>query len=352
VTGKRLVPALALLMGTCGLLAACGLAPVEPSRATPIASESTGPPPIGAAPGSRDILVALIGSVGAMHLVRPGSKGQLEAIDSGPPADSAWLSSDGSTLVVTTLQGRLVVGRAAPATGSVPTTERLDWVPAPGDLGLPHPTRAFGTIEPTGVPANVGPGSGGGRLALVEGDPGSGEAGRLLIVGLAGGPARAWPLPAAAESAPAWLPDGRLAVVARDPSDRPAVRLVDPGTGRSQLAPVLPLRSVAVAGGLVVAIGDDGTLRAGALDAWLAGRQPAASVAVEPDDSILQAQPSPDGDEVALVVADPAGDAAELRVIAKSVAEMAAGSDAWHEIARFSVPRGANRAVVSWWVAR
>jgi hypothetical protein len=59
-----------------------------------------------------------------------------------------------------------------------------------------------------------------------------------------------------------------------------------------------------------------------------------------PDEPVLQAQPSLAGDQLALVVANPAGDAASIRILS--------GSGGWHEIARFDVPNGANRAVVSW----
>jgi hypothetical protein len=40
------------------------------------------------------------------------------------------------------------------------------------------------------------------------------------------------------------------------------------------------------------------------------------------------------------VVADQAGDAASIRILS--------GSGGWHEIARFDIPTGANRAVVTW----
>jgi hypothetical protein len=45
-------------------------------------------------------------------------------------------------------------------------------------------------------------------------------------------------------------------------------------------------------------------------------------------------------DELALVVADQAGDAASIRILTEA--------GGWHEIARFELPRRANRAVVGW----
>jgi hypothetical protein len=56
------------------------------------------------------------------------------------------------------------------------------------------------------------------------------------------------------------------------------------------------------------------------------------------------AQPSPDGVELAVVLADANGDAASIRILAID--------GAWHEIARLELPRGANRAVVSWQAVR
>jgi len=62
-----------------------------------------------------------------------------------------------------------------------------------------------------------------------------------------------------------------------------------------------------------------------------------------PDQSVVQVQPSLAGDELVVVLANEAGDAASIRILA--------GSGGWHEIARFGLPSGANRAVVSWLVA-
>ena len=159
---------------------------------------------------------------------------------------------------------------------------------------------------------------------------------------LAGTEVRPIGLPRAAESAPAWLPDGRLVIVVRDQTDRPLALLADPASGRVAWAGPGTLRSVAIGGTTLATIGADGIVRVGPVTTWLGGQpgEPVRGIgAAEP---VLQAQPSVGGDELALVVADPAGDAASIRILA--------GTGGWHEIARFELPRGANRAVVGWLV--
>lgn len=154
-------------------------------------------------------------------------------------------------------------------------------------------------------------------------------------------------MPQAAEAAPAWLPDGRIVLVARDDRDQPQATIVDPATGARTLAGTTRLRSVALGAGLVATIGVDGIVRAGPVIAWL-DRQPLPAVGLggpnEADEAALQAQPSPSGAELAIVAADEDGDATSVRILA------AAGG--WHEIARFGLPSGANRAVVSWLAVR
>jgi len=261
-----------------------------------------------------------------MELVSANADGSLAAVAGlAVPPDAAWLSGDGSTFVLTTLDGRILVGG--------PT----DLAPAPGDLGQPHPLRAFGSIQ---APSRAGGSSGGGRrLAFVEGDPGSGEPGRITVVTLDGREVRSTTLPRPAEGPPAWLPDARLAVVCRDQADRPMTLLVDPGTGRIATINGRPLRSIATAADVVATVDAEGTARAGGVTAWLAGTDLPAVPSL-PGGPILMAQPSPDGRELAVVLADANGDAASIRILATG--------PPWHEVARFELPRGANRAVVGW----
>jgi hypothetical protein len=297
-------------------------------------------PPTGAttAPERADRVVALVGSVGAMSLVTPGPGASLRPLDdAGLPTDAAWLSSSGGMLLATTLVGRTVLGATAPGTGGAGSPGGIAWSPAPGDLGGNHQERAFGSLEP--VPA-AGGRPAARRVAFVEGDPGSGAPGLLIVETLTGTEVRPIELPRAAESAPAWLPDGRIVVVVRDQADWPVALIADPASGRVAAAGPATLRSVAIGGTTVATIGADGMVRIGTVTTWLGGQPGDPVLGIGADEPVLQAQPSVAGDELVLVVADPAGDAASIRILA--------GSGGWHEIARFELPPGANRAVVGW----
>lgn len=293
------------------------------------------------APERADRVVALVGRVGAMALLAPGPGGLRPLDGAGLPPDAAWLSGGGALLLATTLDGRIMQGVAASGTGSAGAPGAFAWGPASGDLGGNQLERAFASLEPVTEPA-AGGRPAARRIAFVEGDPGSGAAGRLIVETLAGTEVRPIGLPRAAESAPAWLPDGRLVIVVRDQTDRPLALLADPASGRVAWAGPGTLRSVAIGGTTLATIGADGIVRVGTVTTWLGGQpgEPVRGIgAAEP---VLQAQPSVGGDELALVVADPAGDAASIRILA--------GTGGWHEIARFELPRGANRAVVGWLV--
>ncbi|HEY7936803.1 MAG TPA: hypothetical protein VID26_06705 [Candidatus Limnocylindrales bacterium] len=296
------------------------------ARPSPDASPVASAPAAGA-----PRLVALVGTVGAMALVaadvRGGGLGPIDRVTL--PPDAAWLSGDGSSFVVTTLDGRLLVGSLT------------DLAPPPGTLAGSQPLRAFATLEPASAAAGI-PGQ--RRLAFVEGNPGSGGPGRVTVAAWDGGETRSITLARPAEGAPAWLPDGRLAVVGRDRADRPETLLVDPQTGRITTLDVPPPRSIGTAAGVVATIDAGGIAHAGRVAAWLAGVAPPALPGGSTEGAALVAVPSPDGQELAIVLADANGDAAAIRIVALD--------RPWHEIARFELPRGANRAVVSWLAVR
>ncbi len=275
-------------------------------------------------------IVALAGSVGAMSLVASGRDsgvGLIPVRATGLPPDAAWLSGDGSAFLATALGGEALLSRGPGLTA---------WVSAPGDLGGRHRSRAFGSLEPA-PSAGV---SGGpiGRVAVVEGDPGSGGPGRLIVETPAGIVVRQFSLASTPESTPCWLPDGRIAVAVRDRRDQPTIELLDPASGRISPLGGEPVRSIAVDGGIVAMIDMDGAVRAGAVATWLAGSP--LPLALGGGEVVLQAQPSPSGAELAVVVADAGGDAGSIRILG--------APGGWHEIARFGLPSGANRAVVSW----
>lgn len=310
---------LALILGVAGILAGCAPGPTG----APGATGSTLIPRTSAPPTER--LVVLAGTVGAMTLVTPNASGELTAqaggSASGLPASAVWLSSDGSQLLATILDGRASLGPPDSPASSIA------WRAPPGDLSEPHPLRAFGSLGPNG------------RVAFVEGDPGAGTPGRLVVELLEGSAMRAIPLPTAAESSPAWLPDGRIAVIVRDQADEPETLLVD-ADGRTQRLSGPPLRSIAIGGGIVAAIDEAGALRVGTVSAWLAGSTLQQIAAGDPGETAIQAQPSPGGGQLAVVLANAGGDAGAIQILGVA--------DGWHAIARFGLPDGANRAVVGW----
>jgi hypothetical protein len=309
-------------LATIALVGACSPGPIPASAPQSLASTAS----------ASESILALVGSVGAMSLVAPalGSGSDLVPIPAhGLPPDGAWLSDDGAMSLLTTLDGGAWL-----RSGSGPG----GWAKAPGDLGGDHPGRAFGSLEPLS-PSETGSVAA-RRVAFVEGDPGSGNPGSLVVELLSGADLRRYALPRAVEAAPAWLPDGWIALIVRNARDQAQVTLLDAATGASSPAGGPPLRSVAVGGALVATVDPDGTVRAGSLEAW-PGHQPLRPIALGTAHEVaLQAQPSPSGAELSIVVADQNGDAASIRILA------AAGG--WHEIARFGLPSGANRAVVSW----
>ncbi len=309
---NRIESILVLAIGL-NLVAACALDQTSSTLGSP--TRTAGPEPA-------DRLVVVAGSVGSMQLFTPGSDGQLQPFGTSPaPVDAAWLSIAGGQLLVTTLTGRAFVSRVA--------SDSM-WQAGPGDLGRGHPYRAFGALDPDG-----------GRVAFVDGDPGSGQAGRLVVEALDGAPGPSLRLDRAAESAPAWLPDGRLLVVVRDSLDRPRAILADLAAGRFSSPAATPLRAVAIAGQAVAVIRDGGLAEIGSLADWLAGRPllliPSSGAGGSAD--VLQALPSEDSRELALVIADANGDAAQVRIVS---------ADGGREIARFGLPDGANRAIVGW----
>jgi hypothetical protein len=308
------------VLGTILAVGGCADVPKASSQVDPSASVSA------------ERVVALAGSVGAMSLVAPNaaSGGSLVPFGAtGLPPDAAWLSGDGSTQLTTTLGGGVLLNQGLGSEA---------WVAAAGDLAGSHPSRGFGSLELASTAGDSAPGV--RRVALLEGDPGSGGPGRLIVETLAGTEVRGFGLPSAGDSPPSWLPDGRIAVVVRGRLDQPEVVLIDPATGGTEVLAGQAVRSLAVGGGIVAAVGTDGAVRAGPVAAWLTGETLLPVGIGSPAEAALQAQPAPSGTELAIVVADADGDAASIHILA--------APGGWHEIARFVLPHGANRAVVSW----
>ncbi len=330
MTAKSRVPGLIIATGLAvaslalASLAVAGCADVPSGPAAGSAAATSQPRP-------GDELVVLAGTPGSMHVFIAEPGGIQPVAAAGLPPTAAWLSGAYRTLLVTTLAGGILTSAIGPdaAPGSSPPA----WTTGSGDLGGGRPSRAFGTLDPASLTA-----------ALVEGAPGSGEPGRLVIETLAGRSIRTLGLAQAAESAPAWLPDGRVVVVVRDRNDQPRPMIADPVIGSLASMAGGPIRAVAVGGVTFALIGVDGRASVNTVDGWLAGdaARPIPAGSDGPDPEVLQAQPSLAGTEVALVVANDDGDATGIRIVL-------AGDG--REIARYALPPGANRAVVGWLTA-
>ena len=317
-----------LLLWVSLSLAGCAALPVSPNLPASGSAVAPGSPADSTSqPRRADQAIALVGTVGSMHLMSLAPDGSLRPLAASRlPGEAAWLSVDGSSLVVTTLSGGTYLGTS----GTSGTSGGLDWRPAPGDLAGPHLQRAFGSLQA-------------GLVALAEGDPSSGAPGQLVVASLAGAVIARHVLPRAAESAPAWLPDGRIVVVVRDTSDAPTTLIFNPADGRLVAGPAGTGLSVGIGGRTVASLAQDGTVRVASVEDWLQGGPGELLPGPGPGQTVLQVQPSLAGDEVVLVIADAAGDAASIQVLA------ALGG--WHEIARFKLPAGANRAIAGWLVA-
>ena len=278
-----------------------------------------------------DELFVLVGTPGSMHLMLAGPGGLRPVGSGGLPSTAAWLSGGRRTLLVTTLAGDVFSAVGGPDAGA--GASQAPWSTGSGDLAGARPSRAFGSLD-----------AGADMVVLGEGEPGSGGPGRLVVDTLAGRPVRTMVLSAALESAPAWLPDGRIAVIVRDRSDQPRVMVADLVSGTLDPASGEAVRAVAVGGATVAVIGLDGTVTVNSVVGWLAATsgRPIPAGDLGADQGILQAVPSLAGHELALVVSNADGDATDIRV-------MLVGDG--QEIARYELPPGANRAVAGWLVA-
>lgn len=158
---RPVLAALATVILATTILAGCAALPVASPGRSP--GQSAGRT---ASPAPAEELVVLAGQVGAMRLgtadPRAADRGVSFVEAPGLPPTTAWLSSGGTTLAATTLAGATLV-----------STHGLSWQPAPGDLGRALPFRAFGSIDP-----------GADEIASVEGEPGSGRPGRLVVASL------------------------------------------------------------------------------------------------------------------------------------------------------------------------
>jgi hypothetical protein len=178
------------------------------ARSTPAAGR-----PSGAPPATR---LAILGTTenGSLAIYDGLS---LVAAPGLSPGRTTWISADAAgRLAATSADGRLFIRDPDPTAAEPGAWEEI----IPGDrIPGPDVPLSFGTLSPDGrrVAALAADFAAGTSFDLVTADVRTGQAMATHVA--------AWPDGAA----PAWLPDGRLLIIARDPGhDAPGVILVDP----------------------------------------------------------------------------------------------------------------------------
>jgi hypothetical protein len=271
-------------------------------------------------------LVILSGDVGkgrlTVHSTSDGSPREVELAD---PA-TAWISgAPGGTVVATLAEGRLAVRDVDGDTAN-------RWTIVPSDPATGADTRFFGMASPDGKRAS----------ALTLGSAGQFE---VAISDLAKGTTVVYPLDGEPRlTAPAWLDDNRIGIVATDATAGGAVAIVSASTGDLTGGPA-NVQAIAVSGDGSVAAwvsSTDGRLYASNSRTWLVGEE-AGTIAIEGTTGTVPGSFALDASGGRLVVAweHDDGQVAEITVLRRT-------SDGWTTTQRLSVPGNDPRAVVSW----
>ena len=347
--GPRLALAVAVGAVTGALMVgACAPAPSDPGR-RPSASSSVEPARPSHAPspgasigtGGTEGLWVLVGSPGAMRLVRSAGEQGLLAPDpatAGLPPDARWVSGDADRGFVATVgaTGRILTpaptraGAAGHAAGWRPVSIR----PAPGSTFRGPPS--FAALSPDGR-----------SIAATVGDPTSGAADAgLLVVDRASGRATVAALDGRLDGyPPAWLGDGTVAVPILDRSDTATMAVVDRATGRVVHRPALGGSLAASADGQRIAmsshagdrivVGDSTDL--GSSAGWIDAVSPTGLP--DPTDRAAQVLLDATGTRLAVAWLDATGEASNVTVYG-------AVEGGWTLAGAVSLPSGATRVVL------
>jgi hypothetical protein len=330
VTGPLLV---VLAIGACGVTASSGPLEDPPPASTTTPSRGASVASIASPPGST--VPDTAAASGLLILAGPVPDGRLYGIDRTGVAHAIaalpgarGLSGAGGRLIVTTTDGRLLVGEAgAPAS--------LRSLTAAG--ARPDPTRAGG-LSPDGT-----------LVAIASPDAPEAEPFELSVVPIARGEARRVTVRAMPNGPPFWIDRDRIAIRTTAPNGARHLLLASYARlsdgvvdGPSPSGDV----TIATGAGLIVGLRDaTGELFEAGVSDWLAsGDARAALISIsppEPGSSVLSLAIKPDGSRLAIVWSDPSGAAATTVAIY-------ARRGGWHELVRLPVPGGPGRALVTW----
>lgn len=334
------IPVVAAVLAGC---AAPGPTPSPRPAVSPVHTLTPRATPVPPVTGPATRLAVLAGNPRDADLVVVDDSGEVTPV-ALPVAATAWISADpAGRLLATTADGRLLL--AGPLAGGGEPGWR-EVVPAYTG-GAPAAPLSFGTLSPDGR-----------TLAALAADFAAGTTFDLVLVDVGTSAATvlsidAWPDGAA----PAWLPDGRLLLVARDPArDLTGLVLVDPGHQEQALRFEREAYGIALsADGRVAAIDrTDGRLAAGATRLFIGGdpgaEGPEASQLDDPPGLLVTAPPGtapgpftldPSGSRLAVTWLDDAGGPA-------TVGRYRVGPDGSMAEAPLTVPNGAATAVSAW----